>query len=76
MLPQKVLAAANVNNMKLEAFKYYYAPAGALEVAGVLCQADTGNLEDPGGYYRRREAVHGGNWPYRRVHRTARRSGQ
>ena len=25
----KVLAAANVNAMKLEAFKYYYAPAGA-----------------------------------------------
>ena len=26
----QVLAAANVNAMKLEAFKYYYAPAGAV----------------------------------------------
>ena len=26
---EKVLAAANVNAMKLEAFKFYYAPAGA-----------------------------------------------
>ena len=31
----KVLASANVNAMKLEAFKYYYAPAGALGVAGI-----------------------------------------
>ena len=31
----KVLASANVNGMKLEAFKYYYAPAGALGVAGI-----------------------------------------
>jgi hypothetical protein len=31
----KVLASANVNTMKLEAFKYYYAPAGATGVAGI-----------------------------------------
>ncbi len=31
----KVLASANVNAMKLEAFKYYYAPAGTLGVAGI-----------------------------------------
>jgi hypothetical protein len=31
----KVLASANVNVMKLEAFKYYYAPAGELGVAGI-----------------------------------------
>jgi hypothetical protein len=31
----KVLAAANVKAMKLEAFKYYYAPAGATGVAGI-----------------------------------------
>ena len=34
----KVLAAANVNNMKLEAFKYYYAPAGAVGVAGICAK--------------------------------------
>ena len=31
----KVLAGASVNAMKLEAFKYYYAPAGATGVAGI-----------------------------------------
>ena len=31
----QVLAAANVKTMKLEAFKYYYAPAGAVGVAGI-----------------------------------------
>ena len=34
----KVLAAANVNAMKLEAFKYYYAPAGAVGVAGICAK--------------------------------------
>jgi len=33
-----VLAAANVNAMKLEAFKYYYAPAGANGVAGICAK--------------------------------------
>ncbi len=31
----KVLAGAHVNAMKLDAFKYYYAPAGAVGVAGI-----------------------------------------
>jgi hypothetical protein len=35
---EKVLANANVNAMKLEAFKYYYAPAGALGVAGICAK--------------------------------------
>ena len=35
---EKVLAAANVNAMKLEAFKYYYAPAGAMGVAGICAK--------------------------------------
>jgi hypothetical protein len=35
---EKVLAAANVNAMKLEAFKYYYAPAGATGVAGICAR--------------------------------------
>ncbi len=35
---EKVLAAANVNAMKLEAFKYYYAPAGAVGVAGICAK--------------------------------------
>jgi hypothetical protein len=32
---EKVLKGAQVNSLKLEAFKYYYAPAGALGVAGI-----------------------------------------
>ena len=32
---QKVLDTADVSSMQLEAFKYYYAPAGALGVAGI-----------------------------------------
>jgi phosphoglycolate phosphatase-like HAD superfamily hydrolase len=34
----KVLAGANVNAMRLEAFKYYYAPAGAVGVAGICAK--------------------------------------
>jgi phosphoglycolate phosphatase-like HAD superfamily hydrolase len=34
----KVLEGANVNAMKLEAFKYYYAPAGAVGVAGICAK--------------------------------------
>ena len=34
----KVLATANVNAMKLEAFKYYYAPAGGVGVAGIVAR--------------------------------------
>lgn len=34
----KVLASANVTVMKLEAFKYYYAPAGADGVAGICAK--------------------------------------
>jgi phosphoglycolate phosphatase-like HAD superfamily hydrolase len=34
----KVFAAANVKAMKLEAFKYYYAPAGAVGVAGICAK--------------------------------------
>jgi len=34
----KVLAIANVNAMKLEAFKYYYAPVGADGVAGICAK--------------------------------------
>jgi phosphoserine phosphatase len=35
---EKVLNAANVNAMKLEAFKYYYLPAGAVGVAGIVAR--------------------------------------
>src|SRR3990172_13173827 len=34
----KVLASARLNGMKLEAFKYYYAPAGAVGVAGICAK--------------------------------------
>jgi phosphoserine phosphatase len=34
----KVLATANVKAMKLEAFKYYYAPGGAVGVAGICAK--------------------------------------
>jgi len=39
----RVLAAANVKAMKLEAFKYYYAPAGATGVAGI-CAKPTADI--------------------------------
>jgi phosphoserine phosphatase len=35
---EKVLAGADVNAMKLEAFKHYYAPAGAVGVAGICAR--------------------------------------
>jgi phosphoserine phosphatase len=34
----QVLVGANVNAMKLEAFKYYYAPAGAVGIAGICAK--------------------------------------
>jgi hypothetical protein len=34
----RVLAAAHADTMKLEAFKYYYAPAGAVGVAGICAK--------------------------------------
>ena len=34
----KVLAAANVKAMKLEAARYYYAPGGAVGVAGIVAK--------------------------------------
>ncbi len=34
----KVLADARVKSMKLEAFKYYYAPAGAVGIAGICAK--------------------------------------
>jgi len=41
----RVLAAANVTGMKLEAFKYYYAPSGALGVAGISARPTPELLE-------------------------------
>ncbi len=35
---EKVFAAADVTAMKLEAFKYYYAPTGATGVAGICAK--------------------------------------
>ena len=35
---EKVLAAANVNSMKLEANKFYYAPGGAIGIAGICAK--------------------------------------
>jgi hypothetical protein len=35
---EKVLAATNVKAMRLEAFKYYYIPAGAVGVAGICAK--------------------------------------
>ncbi|MCX6929904.1 MAG: 2'-5' RNA ligase family protein [Verrucomicrobia bacterium] len=35
---EKVLAAASVKDMRLEAFKYYYAPAGPVGVAGICAK--------------------------------------
>jgi phosphoserine phosphatase len=41
----KVFAATNVTRMKLEAFKYYYAPAGAVGVAGICARPTPEILE-------------------------------
>ncbi len=70
----KVLAGANVTAMKLEAFKYYYAPAGAIGVAGICREADAGIAQAASGHHCRRGPVHGGNRTHRRVHHPARRS--
>jgi len=35
---EKVLAATNVNGIKLEAFKYYYSPTGPTGVAGICAR--------------------------------------
>lgn len=35
VVTEKIMGRAKVNAMKLQAFKYYYAPAGALGVAGI-----------------------------------------
>jgi hypothetical protein len=34
----RVLAGADVNGMRLEAFKYYYAPSGAVGIAGICAR--------------------------------------
>src|SRR5436309_6915230 len=34
----QVLAGANVTGMKLEAFKYYYVPSGAIGLAGIVAK--------------------------------------
>ena len=41
----KVFAKANGNAMKLEAFKYYYAPAGPVGVAGICARPTPGLLK-------------------------------
>ena len=70
----KVLAAANVNAMKLEAFKYYYAPGRRGWASRASARSRRRNPQAASGHHCRREAVHGGNRPHRRVHRSARRS--
>jgi phosphoglycolate phosphatase-like HAD superfamily hydrolase len=42
---EKVLAGAGVNAMKLEAFKYYYIPAGELGLAGICARPTPQLLE-------------------------------
>ena len=44
----KVLTSANVTAMKLEAFKYYYIPAGHW-LRGHCCEADVGIAQAAGG---------------------------
>jgi hypothetical protein len=41
----KVFASTNVTAMRLEAFKYYYAPGGAVGVAGICAKRTPGILE-------------------------------
>ena len=42
---ERVLAAANVSAMRLEAFRYYYAPAGATGIAGICARPTAGIRE-------------------------------
>jgi len=41
----RVIAGSNANDMRLEAFKYYYAPAGAVGVAGICAKPSPQILE-------------------------------
>jgi hypothetical protein len=41
----KVLASANVNAMKLQAYKYYYAPGGGVGIAGIVARPTPELLE-------------------------------
>ena len=52
--PDKVLAAANVTAMKLEAFKYYYIPSRGAGVAGICREADAGIAQAASGHHCRR----------------------
>ena len=71
---EKVFAAANVNAMKLEAFKYYYAPAGATGVAGICAKPTPEILKLQADIIAAAKPFMRGNRPHRRVHRPARRS--
>ena len=42
---ERILAAANVIGMKLEAFKFYYAPTGETGVAGIVARPTPGLLK-------------------------------
>ena len=55
----KVLAGANVNGMKLEAFKYYYIPSGNTGLAGIVAKPTPELLKLQTGFDCRRGAVHG-----------------
>ena len=70
---EKVFAAADVTAMKLEAFKYYYAPTGATGVAGI-CTSRRRKSSSYRRRHRRRKTVHAGIRSHRRVHGPARRS--
>ena len=61
----QVLGRANVTAMKLEAFKYYYVPAGDRWPRGHLREADAWTAQAASGHHCRRRSIHGGN---RRLH--------
>ncbi len=66
---EKVLAAANINAIKLEAFKYYYAPAGATGVAGICAKPTPEILKLQADIIAAAKPFIGANRPDRRVHR-------
>ena len=72
---EKVLAAANVNAMKLDAFKYYYIPAGgAMGVAGICAKPTPEILKLQADIIAAASPFNAGKRPHRRVHRWARQS--
>ena len=62
---EHVFAAANVKAMKLEAFKFYYAPAGATGVAGICAKPTPQIIKLQAKLIAAVDPVYGGKRPHR-----------